>query len=244
VAETLREWASDDPQHASEVLDNFLTTELDPAYITALLDSFAGALKSEKSFDVYAVARAAQWVAESTDALIETDGNALTPQATWNWAHMSAARFMTGLFLQEKRLDIARAPELFPAVRALCFLPRPTVEDEVEYKKEWSRYPSFALNTPRPVGVEAMIRYGRWIKLATPEAEFTPATIAPVLEVLEQKLDATHEPSAAVREMFGMQFRTLAWLDIEWFKAVIPKLFPGKYGALRTLDRFGWNSYL
>ncbi len=62
-----------------------------------------------------------------------------------------------------------------------------------------------------------MIRYGRWIKLATPEAEFTPALLAPVFEVLEQKLDAAKEPSAAVREMFGMQFRTLAWLDLEWF---------------------------
>jgi hypothetical protein len=91
-----------------------------------------------------------------------------------------------------------------------------------------------------------MIRYGRWIKLATHESDFTPAQLAPVFEVLEQKLDATQDPSAAVREMFGMQFRTLAWLGLEWFSSVIPKLFPGKDGTKeeKTLDRFGWNSYL
>src|SRR5277367_1033727 len=101
-------------------------------------------------------------------------------------------------------------------------------------------------STPRPVGVEAMIRYGRWIKLATPEPDFTPALLAPVFEVLEQKLDAAKEPSAAVREMFGMQFRTVAWLGLEWFLSVIPKLFPGKDGTKeeKTLDRFAWNSYL
>lgn len=246
VANTLREWAADDPQHASEVLDSFLTPELDPAYITALLDAFAGTLKTDKLFDVYAVARAAQWVAENTDALTEEEREGWSREATWNWAHMSAARFLTDLFLEEKRLDLARAAELFPPARAVCFLPRPTVEDEAEYKKEPSRYGSFALNTPRPVGVEAMIRYGRWIKLATPESEFTPALLAPVFEVLEQKLDAAKEPSAAVREMFGMQFRTVAWLGLEWFLSVIPKLFPGKDGTKeeKTLDRFAWNSYL
>jgi len=236
----------DDPQHASEVLESFLTTELDPAYITALLDAFAGTLKTEKPFDVYAVARAAQWVAESTDALTEFDCEGWNREATWNWAHMSAARFLSDLFLEEKRLNIARADELLPPARAVCFLPRPTVEDEAEYKKEPSRHASFALNTPRPVGVEAMIRYGRWIKLATPEAEFTPALLAPVFAVLENKLDAAQEPSAAVREMFGMQFRTLGWLGLEWFLSVIPKLFPGKDGTKeeKTLDRFAWNSYL
>lgn len=246
VANTLREWVSADPQHASEVLDSFLTTKLDPAYMTAMLDAFAGTLKMDKPFDVYSVARSAQWVAEHTDALTEVEREGWSREATWNWAHMSAARFMTDLFLQEERLDIARAAELFPAARAVCFLPRPTTEDEVEYKKEASRYASFALNTPRPVGIEAMIRYGRWIKLATPEAEFTPMLLAPVLGVLEQKLDAVKEPSAAVREMFGMQFRTLAWMDLEWFVSVIPKLFPGKDGTKeeKTLDRFAWDSYL
>lgn len=246
VANTLREWASGDPQHASEVLDSFLTTELDPAYITALLNAFSGALKTDRPFDVYAVARAAQWVAENTDALKEVEQNSWNRESTWNWAHMSAARFLTDLFLEDKRLDLARAAELYPAARAVCFLPRPTVEDEAEYKREPTRFASFALNTPRPVGVEAIIRYGRWIKLATPEAEFTPALLAPVFEVLEQKLDVAQDPSAAVREMFGMQFRTVAWLDLEWFLSAIPKFFPGKDGTKeeKTLDRFAWNSYL
>ena len=246
VANTLREWVADDPQHAGDALESFLTTELDPTYVTGLLDAFAGALKTEQPFDVYAVARAAQWVAENTDALTEVDRGGWNRVATWNWAHMSAARFLSDLFLEEKRLDLTRADELFPAAYAVCFLPRPTVEDEAEYKKEPSRYTSFALNTPRPVGVEAMIRYGRWIKLAAPEAEFTQARLAPVFAILEQKLDAAQEPSAAVREMFGMQFRTVAWLGLEWFLSVIPKLFPGKDGTKeeKTLDRFAWSSYL
>jgi hypothetical protein len=244
---TLSQWVSDNPQQATEAIDLFLTADLDPTYITSILNAASGLLKEKHEFDVYAVAKAARWVAEATDALAVSEGGDTWGEATWNWAHMSAARFMTDLMLETEKLDLARAEELFETVRALCFVPRPTPEEEVEYKKEASRYASFALNTPRPVGVEAMIRYGRWIKLATPAKDFNRVLLNPVFEVLEQKLNAAEEPSAAVREMFGMQFQLLSWLDLEWFSSLIPKLFPGKSGKLpeeKTLDRFAWNSYL
>jgi hypothetical protein len=247
LGRTLSQWVSDNPRQATEMIDQFLTTDLDPTYITSVLDAFSALVKNNREFDVYAAAKAARWVAERTDALAVPGGGDNWDQATWNWAHMSAARFMTDLMLQTERLDLRRSGELFETVRALCFVPRPTAEDEVEYKKQASRYASFALNTPRPVGVEAMMRYGRWIKLATPEKDFKRELLNPVFAVLEQKLNAAEEPSAAVREMFGMQFQLLARLDLEWFNSVIPKLFPGKGGKLpeeKTLDRFAWHSYL
>jgi hypothetical protein len=247
MAATLRQWVDANPERASANIEAFCTIELDPGYITALLDAFAGLVKTDKPFDVYAVAGAARWVAENTDALAELPEEGWSREATWNWAQMSAARYLTDLMLQDGRLDVARAEELWPAIHAVCYLARPTVEDEVEYKEEGSRHASFALNTPRPVGVEAMIRYGRWLKLATPEAKVRSEQLAAVFKVLEEKLDPTREPSVAVREMFGMQFRTLAWLDLNWFSSVIPKLFPGKDKKVReekTLDRFAWNSYL
>jgi hypothetical protein len=247
MANTLRQWVDEDPQRATENLNTFLTTDLDPGYITAILEAFAALAKTDRPFDAYAVARAAQWVAESTDPLAEATEGAGVREATWNWAQMSAARYLTDLLLQEVRLDVTRTAEIWPAVRAVCYLARPTVEDEAEYKKEANRYASFALNTPRPVGVEAMIRYGRWLKLATPADRFRPDQLAPVFDVLDQKLNPLEEPSVAVREMFGMQFRTLAWLDLAWFSTAIPKLFPGKDSKdkeERTLDRFAWNTYL
>jgi hypothetical protein len=247
MASTLRQWVDADPQRASENLEGFLTTDLDPGYITAIFDAFTGLLKTEKVFDVVAVARAAQWVAENTDALMEVSEEGWAREATWNWAQMSSARYLTDLMLQEKRLDLAKAGELWPAVRAVSYLARPTEEDETEYKKEASRYASYALNTPRPVGLEAVIRYGRWLKLATPKEEFSMDALRSVFTVLEEKVDPNAEPSVAVREMFGMQFRALAWLDLKWFCSVIPKLFPGKAAKNRkekTLDRFAWNAYL
>jgi hypothetical protein len=244
---TLAHWVRDNPQRASESIDHFLTTELDPIYLTSMLDAFQSLLRDKSDFDAFAVSRAARWVAESTDAIATKGEDDGWHRPTWNWAHMSAARFMAELMLKTERLDLKRADELFATVRAMCYLPHPTPEEEGPYKKESSRYASFALNTPRPVGVEAMIRYGCWLKTATPEAEFNREQLTAVFGVLEDKLDPVGEPSVAVREMFGMQFRTLAWLDREWFISVVPKLFPGKNGKLpqeKTLDRFAWRAYL
>jgi hypothetical protein len=241
MGNTLKEWVADDPQHVSDIIGIFLTKDLPPIYVTSLIDAFSSALKASKPFDFYAVARAIQWVCENTDR-DEGAAQSFPDDADWNWAHMSGARFMSDLLLDEKRLNLSRSAELFQSVRALCFVPSPRVEDEVEYKKDASRFMSLALNSPRPVGVEALARYGRWLKLATPEAEFNRDQLRPIFEVLEQKLDPKQDPSVAVREMFGMQFRTLAWLDLDWFTSIFPKLFPGK--AEKILDRFAWNAYL
>lgn len=241
IGETLKAWVADDPQRVTEVLDAFLSKDLHPTYLTSLFDAFVSALKSEKPFDVYSVARAVEWVCE-IDTAYEKEEQGSWEEATWNWAQMSAARFMTELLLQERRLDLSRAPDLLRAVRALCFVARPTQKDEAEYKKDPSRFISLALNSPRPVGLQALIRYGRWIKLATPETEFRAAQLRPVFDVLERKLDPLQDASVAIREILGMEFRLLAWLDMEWFVSAIPKLFPGK--ASKVLDRFAWNSYL
>lgn len=241
LGNSLSQWVADSPNDVSRILAGFLRKDLHPTYITSLLDAFTSALKSEKQFDVYAVARAVEWVSENTKPEEKQEHEGWI-EATWNWAHMSGARYMSELFLHEERLDLAKASDLFRAVRALCFVPSPTEQDEAEYKKKPNRYGSMALNSPRPVGVEALIRYGRWLKIATPEEDFRPDQLRSVFDLLEQKLDPIQEPSVGVREMFGMQFRTLAWLDLNWFVSVLPRLFPSK--THRVLDRFSWNSYL
>lgn len=47
----------------------------------------------------------------------------------------------------------------------------------------------------RQVGVEALIRYGRCLKIATPEAEFKPDQLRPIFDLLEQKLDPKQDRS-------------------------------------------------
>src|SRR4051812_44127550 len=100
-----------------------------------------------------------------------------------------------------------------------------------------------ALNSTRPVGLEAVMRYARWLKLAVKEVKVNAQELPKAFNLLAAHLDPEVDKSVAVREMYGMQFSLLAWLDQGWWEQQLPALFPAG-GELRHLDRFAWNSYL
>jgi hypothetical protein len=90
-------------------------------------------------------------------------------------------------------------------------------------------------------GVQAVMQYARWIKTSDGRAIADPSGLAKALELLANRLDPTTDTSVAVREMFGMHFNLLAWLDRKWLEQNLSALFPKKPSVL---DRFAWNSYL
>jgi hypothetical protein len=160
----------------------------------------------------------------------------------WSWAHMSSARFLTELFLHPDKLDRSRHMEFWPALSLIAENPSPTENDEAKYgEKPGSGM--LALNSTRPVGLEAVIRYARWFKLSERDQNVGEKDLPEAFGLLAAHLDPKLDNSVAVREMYGMQFATLAWLDQIWWEQQLPALFPDE-GKLRQLDRFAWNSYL
>jgi hypothetical protein len=154
---------------------------------------------------------------------------------------MSSARFLSELFLHEKRLDTARHLEFWPALKLIAENSSPTEEDEAEYRKK-EDVGILALNSARPVGLEAVIRYARWLKMSAPSLKVDSSGLPEVFALLAAHLDAKVDNSVAVREMYGMQFTLLAWLDQKWLESQLPNLFPER--PFRELDRFAWNAYL
>ena len=74
---------------------------------------------------------------------------------------MSSARFLTDLFLHEDRLDTSRHKEFLPALERIAENPSPTEQDEEKYREK-ADSAMLALNSTRPVGLEAVMRsYGK-----------------------------------------------------------------------------------
>ena len=155
---------------------------------------------------------------------------------------MSSARFLAELFLHPERLDTSRHLEFWPALKLIAENASPTEEDEVEYRKAVD-FGMLALNSTRPVGLEGVMRYARWLKLSAEGPKVDAQGLPDVFKLLSDHLDPMIDNSVAVREMFGMQFGLLTWLDHDWWKQQLPALFPNG-GKQRHLDRFAWNSYL
>lgn len=241
IGHELQQWVSEDPVLFSDNLTSFQVLELHPTYLRSILDAFTSTLKGERQFDPYKVAATITWVLTNTHKMgpehFEWDED-----PGWSWAHMSSARFLTELFLHPDRLDMSRHLEFWPALKLIAENQSPTDEDEVEYRTK-ADFGMLALNSTRPIGLEAVMRYARWLKLSAKDAQVDAQGLPDVFKLLAAHLDPNVDNSVAVREMYGMQFGLLAWLDKDWWSQQLPALFPGE-GKLRYLDRFAWNSYL
>ncbi len=236
----LSQWVSDDPSLFSKHLTLFQDGGLHPTYLRSILDAFTSSLKEGKEFDALAVVRAIEWI------LANTKADAREPfkweeDPGWSWAYMSSARFLTELFLHPERISVDRHEEFWPALELIAQTQSPTADDEREYRKK-ADFGMMALNSARPVGLEAVMRYARWLKLSKTDFEVSASRLPKVFDLLSRHFDPAVDDSAAVREVFGMQFGLLAWLDRAWLEQQLPALFPGK--PHKVLDKFAWNSYL
>ncbi len=237
----LQAWVTQSPSLFADNLEAFQSLELHPTYLRSIIDSLTGSLKTDRKFDPYKVAVAIEWLLTNTSKIGEEhfDWN---EDPGWSWAHMSAARFLTELFLHENRLDVSRHKEFWSALTLIAQNPSPTEKDEREYRKK-TDFGILALNSTRPVGLEAVMRYARWLKLSDKEMKVNAESMAEVFNLLAAHIDPKVDNSVAVREMYGMQFGLLCWLDQAWWEKQLPTMFPGEK-THRVLDRFAWNAYL
>lgn len=243
IGQELQALVSEDPALFSDNLGSFQLLDLHPTYLRSILDAFTAALKGERQFDPYKVAATIEWLLSNTNKVGFEPYN-WDEDPGWSWAHMSSARFLSELFLHSEGLDASRHLEFWPALKLIAGNPSPSEADEEEYRRR-EDVGMLALNSIRPVGLEAVMRYARWLKLSatdTNDLKVDSDEMPELFRLLASHLDPKVDNSVAVREMYGMQFQLLAWLDQEWLEAQLPALFPEK--PLRVLDRFAWNAYL
>ena len=239
IGHLLQAWVSEDPALFSEHLEEFQSLELHPTYLRSILDAFTGVLKSDGKFDPYKVAATIEWVLANTTKIGEESYD-WDQDPGWSWAHMSSARFLTELFLHEDRLDTSRHQEFWPALKLVAENPSPTEKDEEQYRDK-ADSGMLALNSTRPVGLEAMMRHLRWLKNSAKDMKVDAEHLPEAFDVLAKHLDPKADNSVAVREMYGMQFALLCWLDQSWWEKQLPAMFPQDD---KVLDRFAWNAYL
>jgi hypothetical protein len=81
--------------------------------------------------------------------------------------------------------------------------------------------------------MEALIRYALWVKRHLVQGPAEPSEdqvgleqMPEVREVLEIHLDPTRDASPAIRSIYGRWLPTLVYVDREWVKKNLRKIFP------------------
>lgn len=231
--------------------DALLFRGLDPTYVRALLDGLQQAAKEGRSFEWEPVLELMAWVLGQPHGPADQETGWAEHDPGWGWSRTAASRLLYGgLLLGATEIPIRYRERVWPLLASLAEDPEPTPEHEARYGGSNMDPFTLSINTTRGEAMHAVVRYALWVRAsveAGPNAADRLARgfgeLPEVREVLEAHLAPTHDPSLAIRAVFGKWFPWLALLDEDWAKGSVNRIFPDD-PAEADLFWAAWDAYV
>ncbi len=131
-------------------------------------------------------------------------------------------------------MPVAHRDTVWRIIAVLAEDPDPTAADEKTYGPTMDA-PLLAINTIRGKAMEAVIKYALMIRQHQP-GHRDMASMPEVRELLDHHLQ--HDPSVAIRSVYGRFFPWLGLLDQQWARANVDRIFGDERGNA------AWEAYL
>ena len=253
LGRALQEVVANDPARFANGADKF--RDLSATYVRALISGLRDALQNERGFDWSPVLSLGEWITEQPVPLADIDtSGARDEDPDWRWCRKELASLVgRGLFPRDEQpvaeatsLVIARAEQVrvWRIISVLATDENPTPAYEEKYGGESMDPGTMALNTVRPEAITAAIRYGRWLQQDSKRRPESAIRSVPELaQLLANHLEIDVDASAAVRAAYGFALGHLIWMDEEWVRQHIAKLFPSAPNEIH-LHEAVWDSFI
>ncbi len=222
---------------------------LDPVYVRSFVSGLREAVNHNRQFEWVPVLALCQWVANQPRAI---PGRRVSAEddPDWGWTRKAIADLLRLGFKHEAvGIPFELRESAWLALAPLTDDPEPTPEHEKRYGGSNMDPPTLALNTTRGSAIEAVVAYVLWIRRNLDSQEPTASQrpsfeqMPEAREVLDRHLDAAHDPSLAVRSVYGQWLPWLENIDPEWTAARLSFIFPIDARA-KDLRDAAWNSYI
>ncbi len=215
-----------------------------PGYVTALLYGFRRAVEGDKRFNWSGVLDLCTWVLGQPIEVEDTVPYSSTDDHSWSTARYVIAMLMEKAFVKGSGLPLRLRAKAWAVLQVLAddFEVRPNPDGDVQSGGTDGEQP--ALDTTRSNAIEAVIRYAVWV--CGRSADHASPGLCAVPEaraVLERHLDPLHDPSVPVRMAYGRFLPSLVWLDMQWVRDNVGRVFPQEQRWVH-LRRSAWNAYL
>ncbi|MFX0008955.1 MAG: hypothetical protein ACFE9R_01460 [Candidatus Hermodarchaeota archaeon] len=210
------------PQDFANMALEFSKKEVRPIYIYYLLSGLSQAVKNERLFD---------W-----GPVISLCKQLVKLKEPWSNVRKSIGDLL-GAGLEESSNSVP-----FILKTDVWFILEQIAKDEeptLEYEQESTMDPAtLSINTIQGTAMHAIIRYALWF--ARNEFRDKPwfsSKMAPeVKRLLTNFLDPANEPTLMIRSLYGQYLPTLFYLDEDWVRKNLDKIFP----VAENKHRF-WN---
>lgn len=225
---------------------------LDPTYVRAVVRGLDDAVAANKKFPWEPVLNLCAKVLEKPREIPDRDGPYADLDPDWIWTRKSIASLIgRGFETYPNELPQKLRRQAWRIIAHLTDDPDPK-DDDYHIRRPRSRIDpaTESINCTRGEAMHAAVKYGLWVRrhvrnrLTDEGGEWKGFSEIPELkDVLEAHLDPEHDPSAAIRSVYGRWFPWLCNLDRAWAEASIPRIFPKETG-LAPLRDAAWIAYL
>lgn len=210
---------------------------LPAVYVSAIISGLWQGVRDGAVLDWDPVLRLSAWT--DGQAAAEIAGAAGQDGTEWRDTRMNTLRLLQAGFRQ----GAAEAPgsALEPAwaiIEGAAADPDPSPEAEASSYEDGRSPGELSLNHVRPQAIATAIAFALWARRSAPDSD-----LSAFHDLLDQHLDPGHEPSQAVRWVYGESAAQLAYLDREWTAAHAAAVFP-ENPAERHLWEAAWDAYL
>jgi hypothetical protein len=138
----------------------------------------------------------------------------------------------------ENQLELTHRDSVFKVINAGVH------DTDPEGDAEWGDPHSQAINSVRGTAMETAFSYGLWVLRNLEQNDPQSFDDLPELrDLLEERLDANAEPSPAIRSCYGLYLPQLCWMDAEWLKENLPRIFPSEPDGAKFFQAV-WETYL
>ena len=260
----LRSWDSASWQESPNTLGRYISNEIaerpqgfaecatafkgvDATYVNAVLSGLREAVAKNRLFTWGQVFDLCNWVVEQPYEIPGRDPTKFEDHKDphWGWSYKAVADLLQeGLEREDCEIPFEFRSDVWQIIAILAENPEPTREDEA---KSHSSPEDGSISTVRGVALHCVIVYALWVRRSLEQQhEFDWASFGHVpeaREVLERHLDPCHDPSLAVRAVYGQYVPALDYLDRAWTSKNLPNIFPHN-----EIDKefwcAAWESYI
>lgn len=204
----------------------------DPTYVRALITGIRNAARNKVEFEWLHVLTLCCWVINQSINIPARRDSFGDVDPGWGWTRRAIASLVSvGLELEKIEIPFSYREKVWEILKPLTEDPELTPEYEKMYGGSNMDPATLAINTTRGEAMHAVIRYSLWVRKHNNEANgdkyLTSFKDMPeVKEVLDIHLDIIHEPSLAIRSVYGRWLPWLMILDSSWLQDNLPKIFP------------------
>ncbi|MDR3571877.1 MAG: winged helix DNA-binding protein [Candidatus Pacebacteria bacterium] len=224
---------------------DFLDEGIRPVYIYNVLSGLVESLKNGAQLDWGATLDLASGIiarAKSGD-LPPVEGEKKDRlEADWEDVMQEVARLIVR-GLDTNGIPLDEKTRVWGVIEYVAENPDPTPEHEEKYGGSNSDPYTMSINTVRGDAFHAVFAYIFWFNRAEKNVEksWTAQIPEEAKKVLEAHLEPAHDPSLAVRSVYGRFFPWMLSYGGTWAKALVPKIFPADEPNLRYA---AWETYL